>query len=186
MIYHLYIHMDIYSLPLINARILQDWERKVHELCEQAPLDNENNQQVKHIRSYIASQWARVLHLASQHGSKSTLVNDRVNFIENSLKKIIQEYGQVIPFAPDPNFAPFADIGECIVVAANSTTSSPSSSEKDNSPDSGDGISFDMKFLRCKDDVWTVLFVIWFEFGKYVLKVYGVTGKVKVTNSSIY
>ena len=158
------LHMIV--VTSFNDRNWQDWESKVHELCEQAPLDDENNHQVNHIRAYIASQWARVVHLASRHGSKSTVVNDHVNELEKALKKLIQEYGQVIPFAPDPNLAPFHDIGECLVVAADSNTS-PSSSEKDRGLEGGDGLAFNMKFLRCKDDVWTVLFVIWFEFGKY-------------------
>lgn len=145
----------------------QEWEDIVNRECENAPLGEGTGQcldaNVQKIRGLIASQWARIIQLARDHGPNATVVKDHVTTMHRVLRKIMQEYCQVIPFGPDPNLdlVPYnSDVSsdQSVSVVTPGTTSSKSSSVSSSPGD--DQIAFDMKFLQCHDDVWTVLHVI--------------------------
>eukprot|EP00435_Cladocopium_sp_Y103_P031538 s46_g8.t1 len=137
---------------------LQEWGRGLHQLCEEIPLvldgvaDERSGDKVQNIRKNIASQWARTIEMAREHGPDSIIIKERISEMNLVLDKLIREYAQVLAFSPDPDLSRIPVPKDM----ESPKTGSPSESSMASSP-SGDQKPFDIKFLQVGDDVWTVL-----------------------------
>lgn len=144
----------------------------MRKLLDALPLDLDgvddqtHSQDVRTIRLTIVSQWAKCFELWRRDGDQSQCVIDRVREQQDILRGIIQEYSQVMAFAPDPLLPKSA--GEQQMHGSFSTGGSPSESPGDASslgtptslsPSDGSApeVAFEIKFLQAGDDVWTVL-----------------------------
>lgn len=151
--------MNLYLGPYFPFK---DWEKKVVELCDDVPLDSNDqdvnqrhHQSLGKARLHVASQWARLLQKAIDCGYDREVMEEKLRLMGYSLNKIMKEYAQVIPFAPDPkvNLDQNTKTGEIKTPSSTTSSESPlagSSLDKNTVP-------FEMKFLQVGHDVWTVL-----------------------------
>ena len=120
--------------------------------------DREKGDQIKQVRLLIAAQWARTLEVARVEGPDSVATQERQKELRTIVDWLLQEFAQVLAFAPEPDLTK--------VVSPDGTachaplSSSPSGSSTSGSPSSGDQAPFDIKFLQAGSDVWTV-FQVW-------------------------
>ncbi len=139
---------------------------KALELCDAVPLDlNDQDVNQKHhqalgkARLHVASQWARLLQKAIDCGYDREVMEEKLRLMGYSLNKIMKEYAQVIPFAPDPevNLDQQTDLVKSDEnLTPKSSTTSVASPLTGSSLDKN-SVPFEMKFLQVGHDVWTVL-----------------------------